>query len=698
MSASFSSIHRVLIVDPDGLLGPRWISSIQDPQKQDTWLTKMDVQLIFESARTPDELLNFLRAGQFSTLVLAIDKPDAWLECMILAHQISPLTSSLVISRHWEDSTLRSFVNLARINRPLVWDEDETELRLHLGEAMLDGEILLTQENLYSESRQQNKELQGLTERLEQTVRERTVSIEKSKDDIEESLGQARNLIRFTQSAAQRSSFEDIMTLIRRELKKISKIGDPLLILRLQNDVADVLSFRSGLLQDSKVRRSIKLPSENSFFDKDFATVLANLLGRPIYKVLAFPLDVALIRKFGYPEATAVLCFEAQFTDQDLSKFTDEFLQILKPITIAVDRLFLERELTLQSYRWEKTFDGLRDPIAVIDKDRRVLRSNKKFAERAALPFCYQIFARRETSCEFCPLDKALQSGQNESSQIELNGKVFRVESYPIRLPDQIGAQSVVNQYTDITPTKETYARMLQTEKMSAIGMLAAHIAHELNNPLTGIQSLVQLLIKEAEDSRQISSVDKGVVADLQEIEKAARRSQKIIRNLLDFTGEGDHILTEHSFEDLWLKTYPLLKTILGSRNLQMQFTHSEKKVLVDPHLLQQVIFNIINNACQSLGPKGKLRVMDFYDSTKAMVGLSIKDSGPGIPEGLREKIFEPFFTTKKESQGTGLGLSLSREILRKSGGDLQLVTQLADSSLGGAEFWLLLPRSQVPS
>ena len=699
MNLASSSVHRVLIADPEGLLGAQWIDTLKSHDQQDPWLKKMEIQLIIEQARQPDEVLRFLRAGQFSTFVLGVQNPEEWLETLILAHQISPLTTTLVVASQWTDQSLRSFINTARIHRPLTWSGDRTELSLQLGEAMLDGEILHTQETLFLESRQQNKELQGLTERLEEIVKDRTLSIEKSKDEIEDSLTQARNLIRFTQNAAQRSSFEDIMTLIRRELKRFAKIGDPLLLLQLQEDAIDILSFRVGLLQESKIKKKVKLPRQNTFFDKELTANLANLMGRPFHKVVAFPLDIALIRKFGYADAAAVLCFESQMTDFEMTEFLSQFQQFLKPITIAVDRLFLERELTLQSFRWEKTFDGLRDPIAVIDREYRVLRSNNKFAAKVVKAKCFEMFAQRSSPCEDCPLEKSLNSGHSETSQIEKGGRTFRVESHPIQLPGTLEYNSVVNQYTDLTPTKEIYARMLQSEKMSAIGMLAAHIAHELNNPLTGIQSLAQILVQDAQDPEL--QIQPAVTADLQEIEKAARRSQIIIRNLLDFTGDGDHQLTALSWENLWQKTYPLLKTVLGNHSVRIEFRHSETLVQVDPHLIQQVIFNIINNACQALGKKGTIWVTDFLDTKNQKVGLSIRDSGPGIPMDMSEKIFEPFFTTKKENQGTGLGLSLSRDILRKYNGELALKKGFEEESHSndqiktdskGAEFLMTLP------
>ena len=682
MTSGTQSIQRLLIADPEGLLGQNWMTRLAE----DPTLLKMQMRIEFQLATGFEEVLNYLRAGQFSTFVLGTRSPEEWLESVVLAKKISPSTSIIVVSEEWPTDILREFVNRGRIQRPLLWQEDWTELGLQLAEAMLEGEISRTQEVLLNESRQQNRELQILTDHLEEIVRDRTLSIEASREDIVESLNRARNLTRFTQGVARQSSFEEIMTLVRREFRHFQRLGDPILLLKLEEEVLDVLSFRVGQLQESRFKKNVELPTAQNFSSRELSTILANLLGRPFHRLLSFPLDVALIRKFGFERASAVLCFESQMDEQEINEFLLSFQQILKPITIAVDRLFLERELTLESFRWERTFDGLRDPIAVIDKERQILRSNNKFSARQLHKSCFQAFAGRTDPCPGCPMDHSLQTGEPTSSQVEIRGRNFVVHSYPIQLHDSQSFSSVVNQYTDVTPSKEIYARMLQSEKMSAIGNLAAHIAHELNNPLTGIQSLTQILKSEAEGKSDPFS--KQLFSDLGEIEKAAKRSQIIIKNLLEFTGEGDHEIQKISIEEVWTRTLPLLKTLLGNHRWKATFSYSEYLTKVDPHLLQQVIFNIVNNAAQAMGPKGELQLMDLYFSDTQEVGMSIRDTGSGIPMEIREKIFEPFFTTKEESRGTGLGLSLSREILRKFGGDLKLHS----SSESGSEFWILLP------
>jgi two-component system NtrC family sensor kinase len=123
-----------------------------------------------------------------------------------------------------------------------------------------------------------------------------------------------------------------------------------------------------------------------------------------------------------------------------------------------------------------------------------------------------------------------------------------------------------------------------------------------------------------------------------------------------------------------------------------MKLGAQELKVKVDSQLMQQVVFNLVTNACQAMENAGDLtiitREIPAQSTEPARAELVVADSGPGIPFDLHEKIFQPFFTTKQEGQGTGLGLSLSRDIVRKMGGDIQLISEVGK----GSEFHVSLP------
>jgi signal transduction histidine kinase len=174
---------------------------------------------------------------------------------------------------------------------------------------------------------------------------------------------------------------------------------------------------------------------------------------------------------------------------------------------------------------------------------------------------------------------------------------------------------------------------------------------------------------------------------DLIEVQAAANRSEQIIKNLLEFSSLHGDTVELVSVRAMISKTMPFLKTALRYHNSFIDLADGDDTVVAEPHLLQQVIFNLVNNACQAMGDEGDL----FLTSRilPASIEILVRDSGPGVPREIREAIFTPFFTTKEEGKGTGLGLSMSRSIIEKFGGTLTLNEKIEK----GSEFIIRLPR-----
>jgi signal transduction histidine kinase len=127
-------------------------------------------------------------------------------------------------------------------------------------------------------------------------------------------------------------------------------------------------------------------------------------------------------------------------------------------------------------------------------------------------------------------------------------------------------------------------------------------------------------------------------------------------------------------------RTLPFLKSATGKFRSDIRLSDDELPVKVEPHLMQQVIFNLVNNACQAMQGGGEIGVLTRVSPPWAI--LEVKDTGPGVAAEVREHIFEPFFTTKAEGEGTGLGLSLSRDFVRQFGGDLECESDPGEGSL----------------
>jgi PAS domain S-box-containing protein len=215
---------------------------------------------------------------------------------------------------------------------------------------------------------------------------------------------------------------------------------------------------------------------------------------------------------------------------------------------------------------------------------------------------------------------------------------------------------------------KATQAKLVQTEKLSAMGQLISGVAHELNNPLTGIMGYTQLLLEVVQNEKHRH--------DLEKINHAANRCKQIIQNLLRFS--RSHKPHKERFDvrsviesALDLKRYQLhldgIKLITDSAQRGIQ-------LVGDPYQIQQVILNILNNAHQSIKSgkrQGVIEVRTGMDTAKHRLRVSILDDGPGIPPEVLPKIFDPFFTTKEIGDGTGLGLSVAYGIMSEHGGQI---------------------------
>ena len=215
--------------------------------------------------------------------------------------------------------------------------------------------------------------------------------------------------------------------------------------------------------------------------------------------------------------------------------------------------------------------------------------------------------------------------------------------------------------YEDLRKTQE---QLLQSEKMSAVGQLIAGVAHELNNPLTAILGYAQLLESEGLNDRATDFVRK--------LFKQAQRTHRVVQNLLSFARQRKPQKVDVDIRKIVDETLALRDYDLKVNNivLERETMVDALSVTADPHQLEQVFLNIINNAVDAIlegGKGGKLKVR--IHSTDGQVRVEFLDSGVGIKDPNR--IFDPFYTTKSVGKGTGLGLSICYGIIKEHGGDI---------------------------
>jgi PAS domain S-box-containing protein len=232
--------------------------------------------------------------------------------------------------------------------------------------------------------------------------------------------------------------------------------------------------------------------------------------------------------------------------------------------------------------------------------------------------------------------------------------------------------------YEDLRRTQE---QLLQSEKMSAVGQLIAGVAHELNNPLTAILGYAQLLESEGLNERAQDYVAKMF--------KQAQRTHRVVQNLLSFARQRTPERSEVDIRKVLEETLALRDYDLKVNNITVEKDMAAEAALVvaDPHQIEQVFLNIINNAVDAVletGRSGKLKIRVYCEKGDACAQFA--DDGPGIKDPKR--IFDPFYTTKSVGKGTGLGLSICYGIVKEHGGDITA----HNAAEGGAVIEVRLP------
>jgi two-component system NtrC family sensor kinase len=235
-------------------------------------------------------------------------------------------------------------------------------------------------------------------------------------------------------------------------------------------------------------------------------------------------------------------------------------------------------------------------------------------------------------------------------------------------------------------------AEAARGEKLASVGLLAAGIAHELNNPLTGILTFSHLIRRKMPDGSPEAE-------DLDLVIRETRRCAAIIRRLLDFAREKAPEKKYCDLNQVIEETVRIVERPAHVRDIEvrMELDRELPQAWVDADLIRQVIMNMLVNAQQAIEEKGSItirsrRVMEAAQEAGAtpvpMAEISIIDTGCGIPEQNLKRIFDPFFTSKAVGQGTGLGLSVSHGIVSAHGGFIQVESRVGE----GSTFRVFLP------
>ena len=235
----------------------------------------------------------------------------------------------------------------------------------------------------------------------------------------------------------------------------------------------------------------------------------------------------------------------------------------------------------------------------------------------------------------------------------------------------------------DITAEREMRLRLMESDRLAAVGELVEGVAHEVNNPLSSISAFAQLLLRD-------ESLSPPQRESIEVIRSETTRASYVVKDLLAFARRSEPRREPVDVNAVVERTLRLRSYQFAASHVTVESRLADDlpPVLGDARQLQQVCLNLVTNAAQAMGSRGggMLTIVTRAEGRDAV--LEVCDTGPGIPEDVRARIFEPFFTTKAEGEGTGLGLSVSYGIVGSHGGTIAV----ASSSAAGTTFRVTIP------
>ena len=362
-------------------------------------------------------------------------------------------------------------------------------------------------------------------------------------------------------------------------------------------------------------------------------------------------------------------------------------------IGIGVENARLYNEVLTAKGEWEETFNSISDMIFIRDSNFNILRYNRALAHAYSLKeredidrICYKLLFNREAPCEQCELQRENCNWEVRKNDNTVEEEIYRHSVFPLR--DVSGAiVGAIHIMRDVTKEEQIRRQLYQADKMSALGQMIAGIAHEVNNPLTGILGFTDIL--------KGLVLDKSQKENLEMIEREACRATQVMRNLLTFARDSSPRRESTDICKLLSECLDIRAHDLQMKNIQIIKEFNEvPPTIADPNQLRQVFMNIITNAEQA--------IKDYRDHGTIKVGVWKKngglevrvcDDGPGISMEKTTRIFEPFYTTKDPGKGTGLGLAISHTIVAEHEGTIKVER----SPIGGAAFVINLPLIAPP-
>ncbi len=373
----------------------------------------------------------------------------------------------------------------------------------------------------------------------------------------------------------------------------------------------------------------------------------------------------------------------------------------------AVENVQLLQDVIQSRRELENTFNSIDDLVAVCDRRLLLVHVNRAFAHRVGLSRESLLdrpineFLGPDIVTWMTEMNVAVGSGgtvnpgPRETTDSVLGGTFSVTLTHLVNQSgNPVGLVMVARDITEQARLEAERAalgeRLVQSEKLAALGQFVAGIAHELNNPLQGVLGHIELLNATVELPRDVKR-------GFRIVSREAERAAKIVRNLLVFAGSGRVVRRRLSLNAVVGHALSLRTEACRALGVEVVRSYDDAlpRLLGDPLLLEQALLNILINAEHAVArqPIRRIEVRTVFARDRASAIVEVRDSGPGIPADVLPRIFEPFFTTKDVGLGTGLGLAITYGIIQEHDGHISA----RNHDAGGAVFRIELPTDKKP-
>lgn len=331
------------------------------------------------------------------------------------------------------------------------------------------------------------------------------------------------------------------------------------------------------------------------------------------------------------------------------------------------------KKLRVAKDQLQAVFDTAGVCISIIDPELRVINCNEKQRELLASEnkgdlkgrYCYEVYCGNDSPALACPAIETIETGRPVFiREIKKKGRYFQIVTSPLKDADG-RLTAIIEVSVDVTEKKKAEEGRRQAEKLAAVGLLGAGLAHEINNPLGNILGYSKMLLMEGDLTERQKD-------RLEIIAEQARKGSEIIRGLLEFSRQSRPAFEPVSLNEIIAKVINTSSLLLQTRGIKLDLKPGDIPVTkADPVQIGQVIDNLIQNAIHAMeGTRDPLLIIETGLKGKE-IEISVTDNGTGIPDSVVQKIFDPFFTTKPVGKGVGLGLSICAGIINAHDGSI---------------------------